>query len=122
MSQVQLYLILGCLLWLMGLHGLIQVKHALRRIIAINIMGSGVFMVMVALATRTQPVDPVLQALVVTGLVVAVSATAFALRLAVAEAQAAAAKAAGKRPPTSSALPSSNTATQVPPRPEDQPS
>lgn len=84
MSQSIIYLVAGSALWLLGLHGLLRVQHALRRIIAINIMGSGVFMVMVALAARTQPADPVLQALVVTGLVVAVSATAFALRLAVA--------------------------------------
>lgn len=87
MSHTLLYLLLGGGLWLLGLHGLMRVQHALRRIVAINIMGSGVFMVMVALATRTEPVDPVLQALVVTGLVVAISATAFALRLAVAEAR-----------------------------------
>jgi multicomponent Na+:H+ antiporter subunit C len=37
---------------------------------------------MIALATRSQPSDPLLVALVVTGLVVAVSATALALRLA----------------------------------------
>ena len=55
--------------------------HALRRIIAINLMGSGVFLVMIALAARDDPSDPLLVALVVTGLVVAVSATALALRL-----------------------------------------
>jgi len=44
-------------------------------------MGSGVFLVMIALAARHDPSDPLLVALVVTGLVVAVSATALALRL-----------------------------------------
>ena len=44
-------------------------------------MGSGVFLVMIALAARDDPSDPLLVALVVTGLVVAVSATALALRL-----------------------------------------
>lgn len=76
------YLCIGAGLWVTGLHGLMVVRHPVRRILAINIMGSGVFMVMVALANRGDTVDPVLQALVVTGLVVAVSATAFALRLA----------------------------------------
>lgn len=84
MSQSVIYLATGALLWSLGLHGLLTTREALRRIIAVNIMGSGVFMVMVALAARVHPSDPVLQALVVTGLVVAVSATAFALRLAVA--------------------------------------
>ena len=82
MSSVALYLLAGVTLWLLGLHGLLSQSHALRRIMAVNIMGGGVFMVMVALARRIQPIDPVLQALVVTGLVVAASATAFALRLA----------------------------------------
>jgi len=61
-------------------------KSALRRIVAINLMGTGVFMVMVALAARFERGDAVLHALVVTGLVVAVSATALALRLATANA------------------------------------
>lgn len=82
MNSIALYLLAGVTLWLLGLHGLLSQNHALRRIIAVNIMGGGVFMVMVALASRVQPIDPVLQALVVTGLVVAASATAFALRLA----------------------------------------
>lgn len=72
---------LGLGLWLLGLHGLMSVPSLLRRIIAVNIMASGVFMIMVALASRSDPPDPVLQALVVTGLVVGVSATAFAVRL-----------------------------------------
>ncbi|MFN3580602.1 MAG: NADH-quinone oxidoreductase subunit K [Pseudomonas sp.] len=84
MSSLLLYLFTGVALWILGLHGLLGQRHALRRIIAVNVMGSGVFMVMVALASRVQPIDPVLQALVVTGLVVAASATAFALRLATA--------------------------------------
>lgn len=84
MTSTLLYLLAGTTLWLLGLHGLLVQRHALRRIIAVNVMGSGVFMVMVALASRVQPIDPVMQALVVTGLVVAASATAFALRLATA--------------------------------------
>lgn len=81
MSQTLFYLLVGGTLWLLGLHGLLRLKHPIRRLIAINIMGSGVFTVMVALALRSDPPDPVMQALVVTGLVVAASATAFALRL-----------------------------------------
>lgn len=81
MSSTLFYLCIGAGLWVLGLHGLMVARYAIRRIIAINIMGNGVFMIMVALAGRTTPTDPVMQALVVTGLVVAVSATAFALRL-----------------------------------------
>ena len=76
------YLATGAALWLLGLHALLVQRQVLHQIIAVNVMGSGVFMVMVALATRGTSTDPILHALVVTGLVVAVSATAFALRLA----------------------------------------
>lgn len=82
MSTSLFWMIIGAALWLLGLHGLLTLRHALRRIIAFNLMGSGVFLVMIALAARQQPSDPLLVALVVTGLVVAVSATALALRLA----------------------------------------
>jgi multicomponent Na+:H+ antiporter subunit C len=81
MSQSVFYLGVGALLWLLGLHGLLRLQHPLRRLLAINIMGSGVFTILVALTLRTEPQDPVLQALVVTGLVVSASATAFAVRL-----------------------------------------
>lgn len=82
MSSALFWMGIGAALWLLGLHGLLTLRQALRRIIAFNLMGSGVFLVMIALATRSQPSDPLLVALVVTGLVVAVSATALALRLA----------------------------------------
>jgi len=81
MSVTLFWIAVGFALWLLGLHGLLTLPHALRRIIAINLMGSGVFLVMIALAARHAPSDPLLVALVVTGLVVAVSATALALRL-----------------------------------------
>lgn len=88
MMNTQLfYLAIGAALWTLGLHGLLVVHHTLRRIVAVNLMSSGVFLVLVALAARSDPPDPVLQALVVTGLVVAISATAFAVRLASAQAQ-----------------------------------
>ena len=85
MTQVLFYLLLGVCLWTLGLYGLLRLKEPIRRIISVNIMGSGVFMVMVALAARSEEPDPVMHALVVTGLVVAISATAFALRLSVAD-------------------------------------
>lgn len=80
--MTQFYLCIGAGLFLLGLHSLLLQRQLLRLIIAINIMSSGVFMIMVALARRGESTDPILHALVVTGLVVAVSASAFALRLA----------------------------------------
>lgn len=81
MSTVLWYLWIGGGIWGIGLYGFMRGPELLRRIISLNLMGAGVFMVMVALAARTEPADSVLHALVLTGLVVAVSATAFALAL-----------------------------------------
>jgi multicomponent Na+:H+ antiporter subunit C len=59
----------------------VLLAHALRKILAFNLMGSGAFLVLVGLAQRTGDVDPVPQAMVLTGIVVAVAATALALAL-----------------------------------------
>jgi len=76
------YALTGVALFTLGLYALIIYAHLMRKILAINIMGSGVFLVLVALAARTQTVpDPVPHAMVITGIVVAVSATALALAL-----------------------------------------
>jgi len=83
MNIVFLYALVGTGLFTLGLYALIVHRHLLRKILAINVMGSGVFLVLVALAARTQgaPPDPVPQAMVLTGIVIAVSATALALAL-----------------------------------------
>ncbi len=58
-------------------------RHLLRKILAINVMGSGVFLVLAAMATRDGIAipDPVPHAMIITGIVVAVAATALALVL-----------------------------------------
>ena len=83
MSPVFLYALVGVGLFCLGLYALIVHAHLLRKILAINVMGSGVFLVLAALAKRTGDAvpDPVPHAMVITGIVVAVSATAFALML-----------------------------------------
>ena len=82
MSLPLFYALAGVGLFVLGLHGLIVHSHLLRKILALNIMGSGVFLVMVALARRgAEAPDPVPHAMVITGIVVAVSATALALAL-----------------------------------------
>jgi multicomponent Na+:H+ antiporter subunit C len=55
----------------------------LRRVIALNVLGAGIFLLLVAVARRVpgEAPDPVPHAMVLTGIVVAVSATAFALVL-----------------------------------------
>ncbi|MCF7977971.1 MAG: cation:proton antiporter subunit C [Chromatiaceae bacterium] len=73
----------GILLFALGLWSLLVHAPLLRKLIALNIMGAGVFHVFIAVAHRGDalPPDPVPHALVLTGIVVAVSATALALAL-----------------------------------------
>ena len=69
----------------LGLYGLITQPRLLRRIIAFNVVGSGIFLLFGALsANETAGTDPVPQAMIITGIVVALSATALALGLVVA--------------------------------------
>ena len=84
MSVSILYSLGGSALFGLGLYGLIRYAQLLRKILALNIMGSGVFLILVALAYDPHQVypDPLPHAMVLTGLVVAVSATALALALA----------------------------------------
>jgi multicomponent Na+:H+ antiporter subunit C len=80
----RLYLLAGAALFVIGLYSLWAQPHLLRRIMALNVMGSGVFLVFIALAAQTPgPVpDPVPHAMVLTGIVVSVCATGLALALA----------------------------------------
>lgn len=83
MTPITLYSLAGITLFSIGLYGFFAQAHLLRKILAFNIMGSGVSLLLVATAWRGQhlPPDPVPHALVLTGVVVAVSATAFGLAL-----------------------------------------
>ena len=78
-----IFALTGVLLFSVGLSGLFVCAHPLRKILAVNLAGSGMFLILVALARRQpdMPPDPVPHALVLTGIVVAVSATAVALAL-----------------------------------------
>lgn len=78
-----LYALVGVALFCMGLYAVIVGESTLRKVIAFNVMNSGVFLVLVALARRAPGVspDPVPHAMVITGIVVAVSATALAVVL-----------------------------------------
>jgi len=79
----------------LGLYGVIMRENALHRILAFNILGGGIFLVFGFAARRGAgagfAADPVPQALVITGVVVAFSATALAtaivVRLAAAQAE-----------------------------------
>jgi multicomponent Na+:H+ antiporter subunit C len=84
MSPQIIYAFASLLLMTIGLVGTLVCHHFLRKIMALNLMGSGVFLLLVAFAYRSpeSDPDPVPQAMVLTGIVVAVSATALALALA----------------------------------------
>ena len=83
MTQDLLYSIASIGLFGIGLFGLIVVRHIIRKILAINIMSVGVFMLLVASASHVNGApDPVLHAMVLTGIVVAIAGTALALFLA----------------------------------------
>jgi multicomponent Na+:H+ antiporter subunit C len=69
----------------LGLYGVIVSQDALRRIVAFNVVGGGVFLFFGAIARRGAAAgfagDPVPQALIITGIVVAFAATALAVAL-----------------------------------------
>lgn len=69
----------------LGLYGLITNPQPLRKILAFNLLGSGVFLLFGVVGRRGAAAglgnDPVPQALVITGVVVAFSATALGIAL-----------------------------------------
>lgn len=83
MNGIAFYALAGAGLFAIGLHALLVHRHLLRKILAINVMGSGVFLILAAMALRHRGAspDPVPHAMIITGIVVAVAATALALVL-----------------------------------------
>jgi multicomponent Na+:H+ antiporter subunit C len=85
MSGPTLFGVCAALLVAVGLFGLIVNPHPLRKILAFNIIGSGTFILLGAIARRGAAAgmtsDPVPQALLITGIVVAFSASALAVAL-----------------------------------------
>lgn len=81
MSSGLIFALAGGALFAMGVAGVVLIEHLLRRVLAFNLMGSGAFLVLVGLGQRAGAPDPVPQAMVLTGIVVAVAATALALTL-----------------------------------------
>ncbi len=85
MSAATLYGLCAAMLVGMGLFGLIVHPQPLRKILAFNLIGGGVFLLLGVVARRGAAAgfggDPVPQALVITGIVVAFSATALAVTL-----------------------------------------
>jgi multicomponent Na+:H+ antiporter subunit C len=84
MPTYLLYSVAGLLLFCIALYGLIARPEILRKIIALNVMGGGVFLFLISIARRNahEYPDPVPHAMVLTGIVVALAITAFGLALA----------------------------------------
>lgn len=85
MSTVTLFGLCAAALVGIGLYGALTHPQPLRKLIAFNLLGSGVFLLFGVIARRgawqTVGGDPVPQALVITGIVVAFAATALAVAL-----------------------------------------
>jgi multicomponent Na+:H+ antiporter subunit C len=85
MSEATLFGLCGAVLIGLGLYGVIVHPQPLRKILAFNLVGGGVFLLFGIVARRGAAAgmggDPVPQALVITGIVVAFSATALSVAL-----------------------------------------
>jgi multicomponent Na+:H+ antiporter subunit C len=83
-AQHEIYAFAAMLLFIFGLAALLSSAHLLRQIIGVNVMSSGVFLLLISIARRGSHVfpDPVPHAMVLTGIVVAISISAFAMALA----------------------------------------
>ena len=85
MSTATLFGLCASLLIGLGLYGLLTRPHPLRKILALNVIGSGIFLLFGSLAYRGAAAglnaDPVPQALLITGIVVAFAASALAVAL-----------------------------------------
>jgi multicomponent Na+:H+ antiporter subunit C len=80
-SQV-LYPLAGVVVLALGLAGLVTRPHLLTKVLAFNLMATGASLLLVGLGhDGTASSDPVPQAMVLTGIVVSVSATAVALAI-----------------------------------------
>ena len=85
MSDATLYGLCGAVLVGLGLFGLIVNPLPLRKILAFNLIGGGVFLLFGVVARRGAAAglggDPIPHALIITGIVVAFAATALAIAL-----------------------------------------
>ena len=83
MSISLIYALTGIAIAALGLFHYLSQRIILRKILAGNFIGTGIFLFLVSSADRQAegPIDPVPHALVLTGIVVAVSATALLLAL-----------------------------------------
>lgn len=82
--SLTVFALTGAVLVGLGVYGLLALPHLLRRVIAFNLTGSGLFLFFGAAGARGDAIDPIPQALIITGIVVALAASALAVGLVVA--------------------------------------
>lgn len=81
-TTAAIYLATAATLFGIGVYGVLQLRHVLRKLLAVNVMGAAIFLLLITLGGGgEETLDPVPQAMVLTGIVIAVSATAFGLAL-----------------------------------------
>ena len=85
MSATTLFGLTAAMLVGLGLYGLITNPQPLRKVLAFNLMGNGTFLIGAVIARRGAAAgfsgDPVLQALLITAIVVAFAASALTVGL-----------------------------------------
>jgi multicomponent Na+:H+ antiporter subunit C len=85
MSAAEVFGLCGAALVGVGIYGLVIAPEPLRKLLAFNLLGGGIFLLFGTVARRGAGAgfggDPVPQALVITGMVVAFAATALAVAL-----------------------------------------
>jgi multicomponent Na+:H+ antiporter subunit C len=83
MTQALIYALTGTVLFMLGVRTTLLRDTLVAKILGLNVSGGGAFLVFVSLAYQgdSLPTDPIPHALVLTGLVVAISATALALAI-----------------------------------------
>ena len=85
MNEAMLFAVVAAGLVGIGLYGLLTHADPVRRLLSFNLLGSGVFLVFGVVARRGAQAglagDPVPQAIVITGIVVAFAATTLAVAL-----------------------------------------
>lgn len=77
------YALVGGLIAALSLAQLVLARDLLKRVVAVNLLGVGLFLILIAVGWRgpDRAPDAITHALVLTGIVVAVSATGLALAL-----------------------------------------
>ena len=85
MNATALFGLCAAVLAGIGVYGLIASPHPLRKIVALNVLGNGIFLACAVIARRGAAAgmggDPVPQARLITAIVVAFAATALGLAL-----------------------------------------